>query len=303
MKYSFSENALRLYESQFLFSSQEYVFLTASSKPYSFRFQDEQNDLFFHCQIEGRNAVSFRQSPFGGLDTRMHTFAGVKSFYKEIFGQLKQLGVSNLTIKLPPEVYDSELCEMQETILSELRPTEVIGDSNYHIPVSKIPFNKVIHHNQKHKLSLAIKAGLTCRKLELNETESAYDLIFSCLSSKGYPMTMGKDQVLLMLEELPDFYSFYGVFDGVKIVATSLVVKVNSRIVYTSYNGDDENYRKMSPLVYLHEYIYTQLRDDQVEMIDLGIASVSGQINRGLATFKEHLGGQLSRKLAFQFTF
>ena len=100
-------------------------------------------------------------------------------------------------------------------------------------------------------------------------------------------------------ERFPDEYLLFGVFDKNKMVATSVSIKVNSKILYCFYIGDALTYRAYSPVTKLVDGIYRYCQVHYFKLLDLGLSSDKGVLNQGLYAFKKTFGTFDSHKLTY----
>jgi lipid II:glycine glycyltransferase (peptidoglycan interpeptide bridge formation enzyme) len=97
----------------------------------------------------------------------------------------------------------------------------------------------------------------------------------------------------------PGKYKFFSVSNGKDIIAATICVHVNRRVLYNFLPAHDEMYKKFSPVVYLMHGIHHYAQNEKFKLIDLGISSVHGKPQTGLIKFKERLGGKAISKLTF----
>ena len=97
----------------------------------------------------------------------------------------------------------------------------------------------------------------------------------------------------------PGKYFAFVLRDRKKIIASSIGVKVNSKILYYFLPADDPEYKKFSPTVLLIKEMYKFCKESNYHLLDLGIATAGGVANPGLIRFKENLGANSSLKLSF----
>ena len=94
------------------------------------------------------------------------------------------------------------------------------------------------------------------REIPLNYLEEAYSLIVESRESKGYPVTMTFKDLEAMFKLFPSDYLLFGVFDKNKLIAASVCIKVNDKILYCFYIGDALAFRPHSPITLLINGIY-----------------------------------------------
>ena len=102
-----------------------------------------------------------------------------------------------------------------------------------------------------------------------------------------------------MFKLFPGDYLLFGVFDKNKLIATSVCIKVNDKILYCFYIGDALAFRPHSPITLLINGIYEYCQTNDFKMLDLGISTDKGILNKGLYAFKKTFGSFDSYKLTF----
>ena len=97
--------------------------------------------------------------------------------------------------------------------------------------------------------------------------------------------------------------SCFLVYDIDMLIAVGVTIKINQDILYTFYLADNQQYLKYSPTIYLLSGIYEYCQQENIKLLDLGIATDKGILNEGLARFKRSLGGKLSQKKTYSLIF
>lgn len=101
-------------------------------------------------------------------------------------------------------------------------------------------------------------------------------------------------------EQFPAHYILFGVLDDEKIIAAAVTVVVSKEILYCFYIGDSLAYRPYSPVTFLVSGIYDYCIANNFKLLDLGISTDKGVLNKGLYSFKKSLGCIDSCKLTFE---
>jgi hypothetical protein len=92
------------------------------------------------------------------------------------------------------------------------------------------------------------------------------------------------------------------VFEGEKMIASSIMIRVKKNIVYDIFHDHDRHYDQWSPIVLLVAGMYTFCQENQIEIFELGTSAANGIPNFNLLHFKKFLGGLPSAKLTFHKT-
>ena len=83
---------------------------------------------------------------------------------------------------------------------------------------------------------------------------------------------------------------FFGAFDGSKMIASSICVKVNSSVLYVFYWGDLSGYEHLSPVTLLAQCIYDYAQQARFTLVDFGTATRGGVPIYSLLNFKREIG-------------
>jgi lipid II:glycine glycyltransferase (peptidoglycan interpeptide bridge formation enzyme) len=114
---------------------------------------------------------------------------------------------------------------------------------------------------------------------------------------------MSKADLEKVFQMFPEEYRAWGVFYHQICLAMAITVRVSPSIEYIFYTADDLAFRRFSPVVMLHQGIFSQCLQEGVEILDLGTSSLKGNINQGVFNFKRNLGASLGWKSTFRKEF
>ena len=98
----------------------------------------------------------------------------------------------------------------------------------------------------------------------------------------------------------PQQYVLFGVYQEETLVAASIAIHVNSRILYNFYADHDMAYDHLSPVVLLTEGLVRYAQEQKADWLDLGTSALENKPNFGLLDFKMRLGGKPTAKLTFE---
>jgi len=152
-------------------------------------------------------------------------------------------------------------------------------------------------------LNFALKNELNFKKLSVDTLPEAYELIKKAREDKNYPVTMSLEGLQNTFLRFPYNYNLFGVYSDNRLVSASVCIKVSNEIMYNFYVGDDLNYRKHSPVVYLLAELFNWCKHKGYNILDLGISTDKGVLNKGLFNFKANLGAQHSEKPTYAMGF
>ena len=121
---------------------------------------------------------------------------------------------------------------------------------------------------------------------------------------RGYQVSMTYDQIQEMVLTFPSKIVCFGVSSDAekkKLVASSICILINTRILYVFYWGDVAEMETLSPIALLASEIYEYMQKNNYEIFDVGTSSINGEPIYGLINFKRNLGFSESLKLNIEY--
>jgi len=278
----------------FLFHKPEFIFRYPENQIITF----EASESKIHFSRIGNLLISLDKSPFGSfVITSRTTKSNLSSLVEKIENWSRRERIANLLIRSFPEIYEPERNALIKETLIGSGFTVKYEDITQVIPVTASSMNLNTH--KKRRLRQAESLDFSFREIALNHLEEAYSLIVESRESKGYPVTMTFTDLEGMFKLFLGDYLLFGVFDKNKLIATSVCIKVNDKILYCFYIGDAIAFRPHSPVTLLINGIFEYCQRNDFEMLDLGISTDKGIVNKGLYAFKKTFGSFDSYKLTF----
>jgi hypothetical protein len=273
--------------------------------------KEESSLLFFNLYVDRKNlvsiafkmvdqvAISLPQSPFGGLITGLTVneklITSLLTTVKEFF-QKKQLRIH---ITTHPDSYKSQSDKLRN-IFTSLEFHSNCSDINQHIAIDQEDLRTKMNTSRAKQLDLCIHNRYQFKKLSSSFLEESFNLIEECLKVKNYPITMSLDNLKEAFNTFPERYLIFGVFNKNIMIATAISIIINDKILYNFYHGDMLANRQMSPMSLLLSGIYTHCQQVGFKILDLGISTDQGVINKGLFYFKRSCGAESSDKISYQ---
>ena len=280
--------------STFLFHKPEFIFRYPENQIITF----EESESKIHFSRIGNLLISLDKSPFGSfIITSRTTKKKLGSLVEKIEDWSRHEAIANLLIRSFPEIYEPEQNALIKETLVGSGFSIKYEDITQVIPVTEGSMNLNTH--KKRRLRQAESLDFSFQEITLNHLEEAYSLIVESRESKGYPVTMTFKDLNAMFKLFPGDYLLFGVFDKNKLIATSVCIKVNDKILYCFYIGDALAFRPHSPITLLINGIYSYCQTNDFKMLDLGLSTDKGILNKGLYTFKKTFGSFDSYKLTF----
>lgn len=260
------------------------------------------NDLIrIAFKVENGTLISLSNSPFGSFHLAPEvTEDQLSCFIQAILTEARGAGYDRIVIRSFPSCYAYRQWELTDRLLLKAGFTVTETGINQHLPLPGGPFTDIVNPSERRYLNRAASQGWTFGRLNPQDSLSAaYEIIKDSRVRKGYPVTMSLESLSGMFLRFPDDYQVYGVFDRKKLIAASVCIVINDGILYDFYHGDLEERIRDSPTVFLIAQLYQQAREKGYRLLDLGISTDRGNINRGLYTFKRNLGAQESEKKTY----
>lgn len=292
----------KTYPFSFLFYRPKFLSKNCDDPLISFHLEKETKPIALaEFSLKKKEAISIAQAPFGGIDFRRYIEQEDFIFFlKSVESELYARGVRQIELRLPPVIYRPSKVALESRWLQELG-YEIIGSEiNCHLEVDlATPFYSLLQSSEKNKRNKAAKAGCVCTELENNAFDSVFDLVEKNRAHKGYPVTMTREKLSLLVNSFSE-YRLFGAFLGEKLIAAVVAIEINQKVLYNFYMADDPDYRSLSPLVLLNEFIYNKCKYEKRPILDLGTVTDNGVLNKGLLDFKKHLGAKTSTKFRFK---
>jgi hypothetical protein len=253
-----------------------------------------------HFIVKDQIAYSPWRASFGS-----YQFAGdinevdLVSFHHQTEKALQDLQVKKIVIRNYPYAYAPEQTALVEKLLVSQNYIQLYVDCNYHLPVNGM-FEGNLRQSGKTRLRLLSQKDFRTEYWANPDLENLYQVLLQNRIAQGYTMSMDLARFEAMFAALPRTYSAFRTVYNHNTIAAAVCVHINNEILYNFYIGELPEYRKFSPVVGLLKHIYDFAAENNYRILDLGIASVGGELNPGLAKFKENMGGKESGKGMFE---
>lgn len=281
--------------STFLFHRPEFIFRDAGSQILT--FQNNAASIFF--SKHGNSLVSLDKASFGSFHLQSDaTLKNIRDLLSEIEKSSAEQGIVELTIRSFPQLYSPKKSELINNALREHGFIVKYNDISQVVIVSQGAMSLNVH--KKRRVKKASELGFHFIEIEEDNLTEAYILFVESREEKGYPVSMTLEELRAMFKRFRNEYLLFGVFDKQKMIAASVCIKINKKILYCFYIGDHLPYRSESPVTSLVAGIYEYCRVHNFELLDLGVSTDKGELNTGLYNFKRTFGSIDSPKLTFE---
>jgi GNAT acetyltransferase-like protein len=248
---------------------------------------------------EESEASSPLKAPFGGVEYADDlSAADLCTFLIFVEKELKTKSVKYLNISQAPESYRNQK-----------KLNEVLIDLKYKVKTKRIFHGICITENdiiskmsvmEQRRLKKCIKADFKFKSLPKTKLSEVYNAIAIWRDLKEKPLSMEWKVLSHTRKSNPAMYLPFGVYDDDKLIAATIAIQVNSKVLYHFYPAHSPEYNNFSPMVMLVEGLYNWCRTEQIELLDLGTSYVNNKMNQSLVRFKKHLGGEESKALIYR---
>lgn len=160
-------------------------------------------------------------------------------------------------------------------------------------------FESKLHLSALRRLKKSKKNGFVFELWEKPNLEFVYEFVSNNRKRKGYPVSMNFESFAKTLQTFPEQYLTFVLKNKQEIIALTVAVVINRRILYNFYPADKEQYLQYSPTIMLLEGVFNFAQQQGFQILDLGISTDNSLPNYGLIRFKENLGCQSALKLSF----
>ncbi|MCF0039289.1 GNAT family N-acetyltransferase [Dyadobacter fanqingshengii] len=249
--------------------------------------------------------VSPPHAPFGGIQCDVGCQESELVF---LLGCIKHWVQSQsgekLVVKTAPSCYYTTLDSLRHIpyLITGFIPIQTCLNS--FISVSSSDFYAQIRPAERRRLKKASNSGFEAGLASGLASSVIYEFLEKCRNQMGYRISLTLSQLETLRQNFPDRYLIFTVMAGSEIVALTLTVRANSRVLYNFLCSDMPAYRAYSPTVMLMEAVYNYCRQQNIEILDLGISlDQNGDFKPSLHRFKKNIGGQDCLKLTYEMNF
>jgi len=295
-KHNLIEKDLKYHqEHQPLFFQKEEFIKYSNDNTLKFDQEFASGNVCIHFNISRHKAISVIKGPFGSINYSNADQRHLSHFISYFINELRQKKIKQVIIKSYPRCYEEEKYLIINNTYQKQGFEVAYIDKTQYFNTSE-DFKTYLKPDEKRYLNYAQKNQFLFKQLNVGLLPDSYRLIKSSREAKEYPVTMSLKDLEDTFHKFPENYMLFGVYDKNRLIATAVCVKVNSHILYTFYIGDDLEYRKHSPVVFLIANLHYWSSENAYKILDLGISTEKGKINEGLYKFKARLGTMISDK-------
>ena len=156
---------------------------------------------------------------------------------------------------------------------------------------------------QQRRIRKCLKAGFVFEQIsDVNKLESVYEFLAECRDQQGLKINISKDLFMESFLRLPEQYKAFAIFTSDRqMIAATVTLKVTEEIIYNYLPGSLKEFNDYSPMAFLLIELIKIFNENGFNYLDLGISSINGKPQEGLAVFKDRMGAIRSEKLTFSY--
>lgn len=251
--------------------------------------------------IDGNEAFSPYKASFGSLELSNKINTEVLYYFIAYYeGKLRERRITKIVIKNYPEQYHLVHHNMLSVVLFNHEYVISNAELGACIPVGKELLSDRMDKWERRKYKQSEKANLVFRPLPIRSLEDVYSFIHGCRMEKGYPLSMSLAELNKTSAALKGSFQLFGVFQDEELVAASISIHVNRRVLYNFYSAHNKKFDQLSPVVFLICSMHSWCHTKKISLLDLGTSALGGTPNFSLIDFKLRLGAIPSMKLTFE---
>lgn len=286
-----------------LFNQPQHLLLQAREGWHTFyvlHTKQQRIEALLHLHVEDGIARSPFSAPFGSVEfSPKLPPVTLFQFLEFVEGKIRARGVRTIIIKNPPHDYNPAAGALLQVFFSNLGYYTALAETGSMIGVQEYS-ERSLARLTKRNLRRAREATLEFRKVSADQLDVIYLFILACRKQKKYSLSMTLAALREVVDHFPQQYVLFGVYQENTLVAASIAIHVNSRILYNFYADHDMAYDHLSPVVLLTEGLVRYAQEQKAVWLDLGTSALENKPNFGLLDFKMRLGGKPTAKLTFE---
>lgn len=199
-------------------------------------------------------------------------------------------------IRIPPQYLEPNIYPVLQDFF-ESKAATVIVEKNQHLCLSRLGYKDHFSKTNKKIVRKSLDQGLYI-SIDKNLTSEGYKLLEKNRLRRNLSLSLSYSSLLIQASLMSDQYLYFSCYDSTeKLLAYAVCVIVKEDVIYVLYWGEDPQYRKASPVVFLAMKIIDYCNENNINYLDAGISSVNGEIDQNLFEFKSRLGFVSSDKL------
>lgn len=279
-----------------VFNAPPHVFL--SKQHLEIHLQNSDDCIYLadmHCglgiflKISISIAMSPYAAPFGGILSRdcRTDWSMLNNFIQEVRVYLATIGVISLRIAFPAPIYSKNTTtKVINSLMNGGYLIKLTPEINSHIALinhDALDYPK----NIKEIIRKTKRKGLKIKEVYGNEEKlAAYEIVAENRKARLRNMSISYTQ-LRLLDKVCETRFFIIQNPELQSIASAIVFKSTSKIVYAQFWGDTMVGRSLNAMDFLAVSLVELFKEEGFSTFDLGISTEKGLPNSGLLRFKE----------------
>ena len=258
--------------------------------------------VHFSKKTEEPDFQSPPHAPFGGIsctaDCSIEELDFLLSCVAKTAGNEKLI---RIIITTPPSCYNNRLHNLLDEAYIGNGYVHIEKYLNLHIEIDARPFIQTISPQEVRRYRKCKKAGFEAKREGILSVNTVYTFIKDSFHEKNYLLSITESQLENLFFQFLDDFLLFTVRNNGQLVAVSVAVRVNKKVLYNFLIADLLSYRSFSPSVMLYEKLYSYCQSEGIEILDQGISvNHNGVEKPNLIRFKKNMGGKESFKITYQ---
>jgi len=249
--------------------------------------------------IEESEASSPLNAPFGGVEYSDElSLSDLFAFLIFLEKELQNKAIKYIKLSQAPGSYGGQI--KLDEVLSDLKYQKKSRRIYHGLPIDETDAKDKMSLMEQRRLKKCVKADFNFKSLPSPKLSEVYNAVATWRDLKDKPLSMEWKVLSHARKSTPGMYLPFGVYDQDKLIAATIAIKVNSKVLYHFYPAHCPEYNNYSPMVMLVNGLYEWCRTHQIDLLDLGTSYVNNRLNQSLVRFKKHLGGEESQAIVYR---
>ena len=245
--------------------------------------------------------MSQPNAPFGGfeLDPLIDEVVFIQ-FHDYIQSELKAKGVKRIHIVDRPDVFwDDVTFDLQEELLA-LNYNVVQSEISHYVNLEEVDGLKQIHTMERRNFRKAMAKNYRWKLEAQQALPEVYSFIERCRAQQDLKVNITFEDLRKSFKVFPGKYRIFSIRHHDYLTAASITVEISKNVLYNYLPASDKRFNADSPMVFLLVSLFKYAKSLGYQILDLGISSVNGKIQTGLAEFKERMGALICERKTFE---
>lgn len=241
-------------------------------------------------QLQEGKMISNSNAPFGGVSFADSITEQVQVFFMiEVERLLSSKSIRGIVLHQAPSINGSkELIERLSFLnYKQMRKRE------YQVLTINGVFEERVHDMELRKLRKAEEKSFHFDWARADEFKEVFEFILKQRSLLGYEFSLTWPEFKEYLKEFPEKYMAARVWDNGRLIAASILVREQLKMLYQFAPAHLKTYNRYSPVVFMTQQIFNWAKENDIDYLNLGTSYLGLERNSSLFAFKEKLGAKV----------